>query len=111
MSEIEIRNAVINKTMLGFEDHGIFTCWIDLDYGYGGQGFGGRAFGGEYTDKFIRGLLETLKIEKWEDLIGTHIRAKQTNGAVYEVGHILEDRWFNPDKLIDPKEDEGESKK
>ena len=37
----EIRNAVIQSTMLGYEDHGILTCFLHLDYSGAGQGFGG----------------------------------------------------------------------
>lgn len=95
--EIEIKNAIIKKTMLGFEDHGIFTCWITLDYGGTRQGFGGYSFGGNYTDDFIRGILKTLEINDWESLIGTHVRVKCTHGKVYEIGHILKDRWFSPE--------------
>ena len=29
----EIKNAVIDNTMLGFEDHGILTCYLFLNYG------------------------------------------------------------------------------
>lgn len=33
--------AKIRNVKLGWEDHGIFTCQLDLDYGGSGQGAGG----------------------------------------------------------------------
>jgi hypothetical protein len=33
--------AKIRAVRLGWEDHGIFTCMVDLDYGGSGQGAGG----------------------------------------------------------------------
>ena len=43
----EIVNARIRSTTLGVEDHGIFTAWLNLDYGGSGQGFGGWALDGK----------------------------------------------------------------
>lgn len=40
VNEYELRNAKIRHTMLGIEDHGIFTFVLDLDYGGSGQGAG-----------------------------------------------------------------------
>lgn len=107
MSKVEIKNAVIEKTMLGYEDHGIFTYMITLNYGGSGQGFGGICLGGEYTDKSIQGLLKALKLEKWESLVGTHVRVKASNCKVFEIGHFMEDSWFNPKDLKDALEGGG----
>lgn len=100
MNEIEIKNATIEKTMLGYEDHGIFTFLISLDYGNSGQGFGDYTLGGEVTDQAIQGILKVLKLNSWEELKGIHVRVKATNTKVHEIGHFLEDRWFNP-KLME----------
>jgi hypothetical protein len=35
--------AKVTSVRLGWEDHGIFTCMVDLDYGGSGQGAGGYA--------------------------------------------------------------------
>ena len=40
MRESSQANAKITSTHLGQEDHGIFTAWLQLDYGGSGQGFG-----------------------------------------------------------------------
>jgi hypothetical protein len=47
----------------------------------------------------VRGLLETLELEKWEDLKGAHVRIKREegwNGRIKEIGHFLKDKWFSP---------------
>lgn len=105
--KIETKNAVIEKTMLGYEDHGIFTYMLTLDYGGSGQGFGGICMGGNYTDAHIQKILKTLKLEKWEDLRGTKIRAKSSYGKVHSIGHFLEDRWFTPEELKLDEEPNG----
>jgi len=108
-----MRNAKIMSTMLGFEDHGIFTCWLYLDYGGAGQGFGGYSFdtpindengkliriGGAYGAEFIRKILKTVGVDKWEQLPGKHIRVESSNTGVGRIGHIIEDQWFAPDDI------------
>lgn len=109
--EIETKNAVITGTMLGYEDHGIMTAFLYLDYGGAGQGFGG--YGLDSYDKdmeeriahkacghFIKRVLEITKKEKWEDLKGVSIRVKAERGKVHEIGNYLEDIWFNPGKEL-----------
>ncbi len=53
---MEIKNAKIEKTTLGFEDHGIMTLFIYLDYGGSGQGFGGYGFGSKSKSLSCRKL-------------------------------------------------------
>lgn len=43
MAAAEERIAKIAGVRLGWEDHGIFTCMVDLDYGSSGQAAGGYA--------------------------------------------------------------------
>jgi len=85
--------------MLGYEDHGILTFFITLDYGDGGhQSFGGYSLGKAYTTKVIEGILKVVGVDRWEKLKGQHIRVKAEHTKVHEIGHILEDKWFNPKK-------------
>lgn len=106
----EIRNAKIRSVNLGFEDHGILTCWLNLDYGDGGaQGFGGYGFSHRPKDKhigapdlagYILGILTTLGVDLWEKLPGTVIRADSDHGKVYRIGHALKNRWFDPQSIL-----------
>jgi hypothetical protein len=105
-----IRNAKITCTMLGYEDHGILTCYLYLDYGGGGQGFGGYAFdewidnagariGSPYGIEFIANVLKVTDVEKWEDLPGKFIRVEQSHNKVHRIGNVLLDHWFDPEDL------------
>jgi hypothetical protein len=104
---MEIKNAKIRYTRLEIEDHGILTYWIGLDYGGSGQGFGGFALDGGNPKKFvscrwIRELLETVGVNRWEDLVGTPIRVEgEAWGPVSKIGHFMEDRWFDQKALFE----------
>ena len=115
-------NARITATMLGIEDHGILTGMLYLDYGGGFQSFGGYSFDepifdppgegtssvrGEFKGRrgcafgmeWIRRFLDTLRLEKWEALPGTYVRVRREDefgGTIEAIGHITEDRWFDP---------------
>lgn len=108
----ETRNARIASTMLGVEDHGILTCMLHLECGGVGQGFGGYTFdeygendkarhGVAFGMEFIRRVLKVVGVQKWEDLPGKYIRADADNSKVYRIGHITEDKWFDPQELAE----------
>ncbi len=115
----QIRNAKVESTFLGYESHGILTCFLHLDYGGAGQGFGGHTLdsyseekkeriGTSYGMAFIKKILDVLEVEKWEDLPEVHLRADQEHGKVHGIGHILKDQWFYPDKDLKEYIPEGE---
>jgi len=103
-------NAKITSTMLGYEDHGILTCMIHLTQGASGQGFGGWRLDSyskklkcktdsAYAGFWMRRLLEVVGVEKWEDLKGKYIRVDgEEFGNIEGIGHIIEDKWFYPNK-------------
>jgi len=105
----EIKNAKITKTTLGHEDHGILTFYIHLDYGGSGQGFGGYALdspikingkfshreGTKYGMVLVKKILDTLKIKRWEDLVGQNIRVKADFSDISAISHFLDDTWFD----------------
>lgn len=110
MSTSETKNARIESTMLGYEDHGILTCYLHLTFGGCRQGFGGysmdapnghrdanhRRIGTAYGMEFIARILETVGVTKWEDLKGKHIRVRGDMSSIEAIGHIIEDKWFAP---------------
>lgn len=109
--ETEIRNAIIESTQLGKEDHGLMTAMIIVKYNESvKQGFGGYTLD-EYDNKkdkrvghawgmeFIMRVLEVVGVENWEDLPGHHIRVKFTPTKILAIGNILEDVWFDPSEL------------
>lgn len=102
---METINAKIESVSLGYENHGLLTISIVLDYGGSSQGFGGynMSHNGEYLMKWVRGILDTVGVESWEKLKGKMIRVQRAdgwNGKIIAIGNILEDKWFNPKDLI-----------
>lgn len=108
MSKIE--NAVIKDTMLGWEDHGIFTCMLYLGGDSWSQGYGGfmldtwdRDQGKRVATKVglqaIMDLLKTLEVSRWEDLKGQYVRIEVDGIAagteIKKIGHLIKDRWFS----------------
>ena len=80
---VPIRNlARIKSTALGYEDHGILTAWLHVEYeDHGGQGIGGycldewnpdhhRREGTAYGTDWIIGVLRAVPCERWENLTG-----------------------------------------
>ena len=100
-----ITNAKISSTMLGIEDHGIMTFSLSMSFDSCGQGFGGYALDGKAgkighakSILAIRKILETVGVNKWEDLEGQLVRIKKDseyNGPIRAIGHIMEDNWFD----------------
>ena len=110
MNDIEIMNAVITKTHLGLENHGIFSYMLSLDLSGGGSiGWGGyalddfdkelkRRIGTAPGMELIMQIMAVVNVEKWEDLRGKHIRVKQAGGwggKLIAIGHFMEDKWLN----------------
>lgn len=109
-----IKNAVITGTRLTTEDHGCLTSWLTLDYGGTAQGFGGIRLDSSsqstkpqanYGGMYLRRLLDAVGQCRWEDLKGTTIRVELTNdllnGQIIRIGHIIEDKWFDPKALAE----------
>lgn len=95
-------NAKIDHTRLGFEDHGIFTFLIYLEYGVSGQGAGMWSLDQKTGQgmQIIPKILKALEIDNWEDLKGSIIRVKREdklNGKVIALGHIIKDQWVDFD--------------
>ena len=105
----ETKNAMIESTMLGIEDHGILTATLTLDYGGSGQGFGlygfdhtkrnGEPCATSFAARFIREVLETVGVDEWEKLPGQRIRVIATDSKVEAIGHFIKNKWFYPEKL------------
>jgi len=108
---LEVKNARIEGTSLGFEHHDILTCWLHLDYGGSGQGFGGyvldtydkeakQRVGTPYGTEFILRVLRVVGVRKWEDLVGKHVRVSTSRDkGITCIGHIIKDKWFSPREL------------
>lgn len=105
-----LQNASIKSTKLGFEDHGIMTLWLNIEYGGGcGQGAGGYALDEPVTvigkiDRvgsakgmdLIMKILKIVGAKSWEDLPGKYIRVYSNHNGIGAIFNILDDRglWF-----------------
>lgn len=108
MSEITVKNAIIDSATITNDDHGLLTAWLTLDYGGTGQGFGGYALylpksfahhaddPWNYAGHFIWRVMEVAGVSRWEDLKGKTVRVKGDWGHIEAIGHIVKDDWFNP---------------
>ena len=106
------RNAIITNTRLG-KERGIMTFWIFVEYDCGGQGLGGIALDGYNKEKdcreghyksieLISKILDVVGVEKWEDLVGKHVRVEKVNWGctAKKFGHIMKDKWINLDTFF-----------
>lgn len=87
-----IRNAQVQDTFLGFEDHGMFIVQVDLDYGHARQSYQ-RVVNAENCKQEIITVLNVLGVDSWERVKGKHARAFVEGGLIRALGHFLNDKW------------------
>lgn len=103
-----IKNARIQSTMLGREDHGVMTFMIYIDACDFSCGVGGFCLD-EYSDdikarifraesmEVISEILDVVGVDKWEDLPGKYIRFEDNGwrSPITKIGNIINDKWFD----------------
>lgn len=104
-----IKNAIIESTMLGREDHGLMTFMIFIKFDKSCScGIGGWALD-EYDKstktrvfqaksmEVISKILEVVGVETWEELPGKYIRFEDDGwgSTITKIGNIIEDKWFD----------------
>lgn len=120
----DITNARIERAQILIEDHGILTWMLDLNHGAFVQGVGGYSMASTISDEIewighlnhrndvfkkyafailsMRSILETIGVSHWDKLKGQYCRIHGVPGRqIRAIGHIVEDRWFDPDVLLD----------
>jgi hypothetical protein len=91
--DCRITLAKIEKTSLGYEDHGILTAWIYLDYDGVGQGAGGYYFAGSkptieglaFGMLWVKDFIDTVGVDSWENLVGKQVYAHASYSKVYGI--------------------------
>jgi hypothetical protein len=111
VDDVELKNAVITGTELNTKE-GFLTGWLFLKYEVFCQNFGGRALYlpasfTHHTVESVAGhwicrVMEIAGVTRWSELPGKAIRVKAAPGNVIEIGHIIKDDWFNPEKDFAP---------
>jgi len=117
---VQIDNAFITGTSLGFEDHGILTARVFVEFDSGGCAFGGYAMdnydaiakrrtGTAFGCQFVMDVIQTIGVEKWEDLKGKHCRVEHEGlgGRILRIGHFMKNQWFDPKVLADRFKEDG----
>ncbi len=103
-----IKNARIQSTMLGREDHGVMTFMIYINADSFTCGVGGycldefnpatqtRVFRAKSMEAISK-ILEVVGVDKWEDLPGKYIRFEDNGwgSTVTKIGNIINDKWFD----------------
>ena len=90
---IEIENAKITTTLIGLEDHGIFSIAINFEGEGWGQGTGCYYASGD-VERWIKGVIDVLGVQSWESLPNKLVRVKRQDGLLIAVGDIFKDKWF-----------------
>lgn len=111
LQDLHTQNAKIAATQLGYDDHGIVTAFLQLQWPGMGGGFGGYVLHSDHPHsgltafgmQYIRSVLDVVGVRTWEELAGKHVRIAQEPGSnlnrIIGIGHIMEDRWFFPHEL------------
>lgn len=106
---MEIKNAKIESTMLGYEDHGIMTFALNIVFdecchcGIGGYAldiYNKETETRIFTAKGMKAISEILKVvgvNTWEELQGKYIRIKyEGHGTtIHEIGNLMLNKWLN----------------
>lgn len=117
-----IVNATIESTMLGREEHGIFTFFLYVNLG---KDIGHCRIGEYALDMYdvkakrrktssksmelIMKIMDVVGAETWEDLPGKYIRVNIESGwgmRIYEIGNIIEEKWINFEDFFKNDDDE-----
>lgn len=110
---MDIVNGKINSFYLGYEDHGMLTMSIEIEFAGGiVQAFGGyqldaynknldRRVGRDFGIEFLFSVANVVGVREIQEIRGKIVRVKRyrDGGPIEELGHIIEDRWFSPKEL------------
>lgn len=88
----EWKIAKIRKAEIKYEDHGILTIMLDLDYGGMSQGAGGYGYGTrgtKYPDgrlfEHLTGIMQACDVSRWDQVVGRTVYALCDHGKVYAL--------------------------
>lgn len=104
---MEIKNARIEKTQLGYE-RGVFTFLLVLRLDKTSVAFGNYPF--DFYDKEkktrvctekagegIKKLMDIVGVKHWEELVGQAVRFEDPGigQRITKIGNIVDDKWFD----------------
>ena len=83
-------NAKIKYSFLGLDQNGSVTVQLGFDYELGTVSSRNVDFIDSY---FIKEILDTLELQRWEDLPRKFARIKIDGNKVIAVGNLIEEKW------------------
>lgn len=103
-----IENAKITGVSISMADHGCITFWVNVEGKGWGCSVGGYCIGHGYLgadrfDGYGKGLeamariMDTVGVEKWEDLKGKYCRVESEGwgSTIHKIGNLINDKWFD----------------
>ncbi len=83
-------NAKIKYSFLGLDENKNIFIQLGFDYEFGSISSG-------YVDVvdayFIKEILDTLELQRWEDLPRKFARIKVVDKKVVAIGNLIEEKW------------------
>ena len=83
-------NAKIKYSFLGLDENGSLIIQLGFDCELGTVQSNRTDFVDAY---FIQEILNTLELQRWEDLPRKYARIKVEGNRVVAVGNLIEERW------------------
>lgn len=83
-------NAKIKYSYLGLDENKSVSVQLGFDYELGTVS---SRFVDLIDGYFIKEILDTLELQRWEDLPRKFARIKVENGKVVAVGNLIEEKW------------------
>lgn len=114
----EILNAEIKSVTISMADHGCLTFGLNLLGDGWGVMFGGYCIGHGYLGakefkvesgdglEAIMRIMDTVGVDRWEDLEGKYIRVISQDGwgsGIKKIGNMIKDQWFDIDEFFKTK--------
>lgn len=96
--------ATIERTHLGYEDHGIFAIGMHFAGSGWGQGDGLRGAAGPFAARYAAAVIDVLGCGTWEELPGrtVYVLRADTYGPIVGIAHPLENRSLIYGSLAEP---------
>lgn len=87
----KIMNAKIKYSFLGLENNELF---IEIGFECKSGTISTGKFRPSFSlESFVEELLNTLELQRWEDLPRKYARIKVADDKILFVGNLIEDRW------------------
>jgi hypothetical protein len=92
--------ATVDRAMLGFEDHNIFTAYLIFKGPNWGQGEPARAWGPEALTLYLKTVLDVVGVRDWSEVKGKDVIVLRENRMIVGIAHRNEDKHLIFEDII-----------